>query len=237
MFIDGQRALVVAPHQDDEIIGCGGTIALLRSMGIKVSVVHVFMGSSGIEGLDEGECSRIRHQEALNSASILDYEVLSNLGFPDRLISETTEITKSLIKVFREIQPNLIFGPHDEEKDLEHQLVSKAVWEAFWLSKTATFADLGNPNTFGLTVLGYEVWSPIKKVSLYFDISNFIDSKTEALNEFKSQNKDNSWVKGAIGLNAYRGTTIMGYGYAEAFTVKNANLMHVSQFLTQAAKP
>ena len=43
------------------------------------------------------------------------------------------------------------------------------------------------------------------------------------LEAFKSQMQTTSWVEGSVGLNSYRGTTLQGYGYAEAFTLKKTS--------------
>ena len=62
MDSNSKNVLVIAPHHDDESIGCGGTIALLTSKGYSVSVVHVYEGSSGVRSRYGSEADVYKRQ-------------------------------------------------------------------------------------------------------------------------------------------------------------------------------
>jgi N-acetylglucosamine malate deacetylase 1 len=66
--ISNTPAIVFAPHQDDETLGCGGLIALKRSLGIAVRVIFLTNGDIHGSGLDTVQ---IRRQEALEALSRL----------------------------------------------------------------------------------------------------------------------------------------------------------------------
>ena len=215
------KFLVIAPHHDDEIIGCGGTILKLLDMGMEGYVVHVFDGSSGVAGFHSSQESRkIRSTEAKKASKIGRYVLLNNLGHKDRTDDNITSVINSLIKVVRRIRPDYIFSPHSEESDFEHYIVSRASWEASWLATTRIFPKLGTPSHPIKAFLGYEVWTPIQNVSCSIDITEYISKKRQMLEVFKSQMQTTSWIKGSIGLSEYRGATLQGYGHAEAFTIK-----------------
>jgi len=217
------KFLVVAPHQDDEVIGCGGTILKLLDMDIEGYVVHVFSGSSGISGCSSPvKSKKIRNAEAKKASEIGGYTLLKNLGCKDR-DSNVNFIVHSLIEVVREVKPDFIFSPHSEEADFEHSLVSQASWEASWLATTGIFPELGPPSHPVDVFLGYEVWTPIQNISCFIDVTEHISKKKRMLEAFKSQMQTTSWVEGSVGLNSYRGTTLQGYGYAEAFTLKKTS--------------
>lgn len=227
-----KNVLVIAPHHDDESIGCGGTIALLTSKGYSVSVVHVYEGSSGVRSRYGSEAKSIRTQESVEAARIGNFSLLPNLDFEDRVDHDETRITHALIRVIRQISPQIIFVPHEDEQDEEHRIVNKASWEAAWLSTTSNFPELGNPVEASGAFLGYEIWRPISSVQLYIDISDFTNAKREMISAYASQIELTSWVEGALGLSAYRGTVLQGSGHAEAFTLKGARLSTLIQQFT-----
>lgn len=224
---DNLNVLVIAPHHDDEVIGCGGLISLLVSKGYNVSVVHVFNGSSGVAERSSKVSQKVRHVEAVAASKIVGFTLIPNLNFDDRLPVNTSDIQNALVKVIRKIKPSIILTPHRKEHDFEHALVSRASWEASWLATTTTFPKLGLPAPRVKAVLGYEVWTPIERPNFYIDITKYVPQKKEALKCYKSQIENTSWLDGATGLNAYRGTTLLGSGYAEVYNIEPANIVDV----------
>lgn len=220
-----KKFLVIAPHQDDEIIGCGGTILQLLERSCSVAVIHVFSGTSGADN-NEQKSSKIRLDEAKEAAIAGGYQLLDNLGFKDRLDTNHIGITNKLIAVIRKYQPQVIFAPHDDDQDFEHQVVAKSAWEAAWLASSKIFPSLGQSSSSISQFYGYEIWRPMRIVTSYIDITKYMAKKKLLLRKFKSQMKNTSWVEGSLGLNAYRGATLQGYGYVEAFFLKihNSNI-------------
>ena len=80
MDSNSKNVLVIAPHHDDESIGCGGTIALLTSKGYSVSVVHVYEGSSGVRSRYGSEAKSIRTQESVEMCIRDRLSFISNKG-------------------------------------------------------------------------------------------------------------------------------------------------------------
>lgn len=227
-----KTVLVIASHYDDEVIGCGGTIISLISKGYDVNIQQVFNGSSGIENVSYEESIKIRRKEALSAATIGKYTVLPNLGFDDRQANDPMLIARKLISVFRKINPQIVFVPHDEEQDYEHQVVAKSSWEACWLSSTSNFLSETEKAADPVEVyLGYEVWKPIQRVSTFYDITKHVDQKKELLSAFTTQMDATSWIQGSLGLNAYRGSMLQGSGYAEAFTLRNLGTKSLDKLL------
>src|SRR5262245_13400417 len=66
-----QRVLVVAPHPDDELAGCGGVILLHAAAGDQVTVLHVTDGRASRVGADPTEVARIRRAESQGSLAVL----------------------------------------------------------------------------------------------------------------------------------------------------------------------
>jgi LmbE family N-acetylglucosaminyl deacetylase len=68
--------LVVAPHPDDETIGCGGLVALLKARGAQVSILFLTRGGGSLRslGIDEAQVAEARCEQAIRAASALGLE-------------------------------------------------------------------------------------------------------------------------------------------------------------------
>ncbi|MDR1225778.1 MAG: PIG-L family deacetylase [Prevotellaceae bacterium] len=220
--------LLIAPHQDDESIGCGGLLAKLKSTGHTTHVQHIYGGYTNVMAENKGDAAHIRLSEAQECSRILGFNLLDNFGFQDRGYAGIGLIIDSLIELFHRIQPDVVLCPHSNENDYEHQAVYQACKESLWLSKIARFKNYGTHNRKPSVLLCYEVWTPIQHPTLYIDISEYIDLKEKAINAHSSQVSGTNWAKGAQGLNAYRGTTLKGAGYFEAFETQQLTSEQVS---------
>lgn len=125
--------LVVAAHPDDEVLGCGGTIARHLAEGDEVHIVFMADGvtSRGI-CTDSAEHNE-RNHAAFEASQILGITTpLTFLGFPDNRMDTIAllDITQSLEKVIRTIQPEIIYTHHFGDLNIDHQITHKAVMTA-----------------------------------------------------------------------------------------------------------
>src|SRR5262249_31236048 len=86
-----QSVMVIAPHPDDEAIGCGGAICLHRQCGDQVHVVFLTSGERGIPGVSEEIARTIREAEARKAGKMLLLENMTFLRLPDLALSEQME--------------------------------------------------------------------------------------------------------------------------------------------------
>lgn len=213
-----KKILIIAPHQDDEVIGCGGAILYFKERGDTVYIQHVLAGDSGIPGVDSEQCRKIREEEAGKAAAFLGSILLPNMGFCDRKYRFKEQLQNKLIGTLRQIRPDILFLPHRQESDLEHKIVSKIGREAAWLAYVGQDLSVETP-----MVLYYEVWSSITGAQLYLDITPYVEQKKRALALYSSQMKT-GWIEAALGRNSFRGTTLNQGGYCEVFTFDKLNL-------------
>jgi LmbE family N-acetylglucosaminyl deacetylase len=214
--------LVVAPHHDDEVLGCGGTIAKHYGKGDKVFVVYITAGWSSLPKIkSKGTAIKIREKEAKKACNILGVGKTFFLREKDRGLFYNGEIVQKLINVIREVNPQIIFVPHPEEKDLEHRITYEIAREASWLSKSPYLPKLGKSVKSIEALYLYEVWTPMKNYFIKEDITSVIDTKIKALSAYKSQMEYLNLVDGIIGLNLYRGSMVgISKKFAEVFQVK-----------------
>lgn len=218
------NVLIISPHHDDEVLGCGGTIAKHRRKNDKIWVVYITAGWSGIPKIkSKKEAIRVREEEARNACKILGVEKAIFMKEEDRNISTNSMVTQRLIRIMRKIKPNVIYTPHPNEKDIEHSITYKITKEAAWLSKSPYLPKLGRPTKSIETIYLYEVWTPMKDFFIREDITSVVDVKTKALLAYKSQLEYLNLIDAITGLNMYRGSMVgTAKKFAEVFQVENS---------------
>ena len=127
-----KKILVVVAHPDDEVLGCGGTIAKLIDNKCKVKVLF----------LSDGESSRLkkinlkknlyRRNCAKKAMKILGVKHFSFNDFPDNEFDKINllKITKRIEVEIKKYNPDTIFTHHNSDLNIDHQITSKAVMTA-----------------------------------------------------------------------------------------------------------
>ncbi len=122
----GQRVMVIAPHPDDEVAGCGGTIREHRRAGDAVTVVCVTDGRrSTAFGLSADEMAARRQEEAREAATVLDVE-LEWLGLPEGEW-RPEDLVARLRALLAEIRPDVVYAPSRIDFHFEHERVARAL--------------------------------------------------------------------------------------------------------------
>lgn len=129
------KSMVIAPHPDDETLGCGGTVALLRKLGISVHFMFVSDGSMShpnSKKFSAEKLMKLREKEAKKAVRILGGEI-ENVEFmrlKDSLVPHEDddhflEIVEKMAERINEIKPDTVFVPWQKDPHCDHQ----ATWE------------------------------------------------------------------------------------------------------------
>lgn len=199
------KILVIAPHPDDEAIGCGGFIASRVAKGDEVLTLFLTSGEHGCPGEDVETTTRIREGEAIDASNILGSHIHEFWRLTDGGLSYSDSLRDRLIGAIQEISPQMILVTHEKESHPDHRVAGQLV--------RAALKEIPNPPE----CLTYEVWSPLTRANRVFDISNFIDDKRDAIYAHDSQVRRQSFTMAAEGLARYRGVMQGRCEYAEAF--------------------
>lgn len=162
------RVLVVAPHPDDESIGCAGALILHKRAGAKVIVACVTDGrSSRALGLDAEEMARRRRVEANACARLLEIDSLEWLGLPDGAWHDDQLLARLEILMERH-DPDLVYAPSCVDFHPEHRKVA-AVLGRFWArspakSQTVRIYPVQVPLTPALANLAVDITDVISRV-------------------------------------------------------------------------
>ena len=198
-FLKKQRALIIAPHADDEVFGCGGTIAKMKKIGAEVFVIVVSIGdvlhytTKSLE-LVPGD---IRYKEFVDVMKFLEVDD-SELIYRDTNIHLKLDILprKELINLFEKdcrlsidrIKPTMIILPAVSYNQ-DHEAVFRAGF-------TACRPHLPDIKPFQKIVLSCDnpaiSWSLEREKfhpNFYVDISKYLDKKIKAAAIYKSQLK------------------------------------------------
>jgi LmbE family N-acetylglucosaminyl deacetylase len=120
-----QTILIIAPHPDDEVLGCAGLIQKLITAGKEVHVIILSGGEASHNGccpIDKQTLINERRQLSIKAAKLLNLskEHLHFLNYPDGDIKFENPETIQLKELIHTIQPNAIFVPHDKEGWSDH---------------------------------------------------------------------------------------------------------------------
>ena len=217
-----QKLLVIAPHSDDEVLGCGGLISKIKKSGGKV---YVLIFNLGFEKDDTKESQEKRKNEveaAMEYLNVDNYEIVHNQ--PDNNRDLDTKPLHSLIEVIEstssvsleKIAPTMvaiptIFSHHQDHVHVHHACI-------------AALRPISTP--VSNIVLSYEApehsrWSAsgIFEPNLFIEIEDVIDKKIEAFLKYNSQVRPGGRDADSIKNQAkYRGQEV-GKNLCEAFYV------------------
>ena len=202
----GKRILVLAPHFDDEIFGCGGTLRKHVLAGDEIKIIYMTDGSNGIPQIkNKKKVFEIRKKESEQANRLIGINDFYYLMEPDRYKPINNGSIDKLSKIIIEFKPDLIFLPWFLDNHPDHKKTNYMLKEA-----------IDNLN-YNCNICAYEIWTPLIP-NILVDISDVFDTKMKAMKCFKSQLKSIRYDLAFEGLNRYRSIHKQrGDGYAEAF--------------------
>ena len=213
----GKRVLVLAPHPDDEVFGCGGALADLAERGARVDVVVVTDGAAGAR--NEEERGRIASQRIAESRRALEAlgggtvhpGVIPDRGAGDRI----PEIEALLARWLVEAAPDLVFAPSPVETHPDHRAVAVALFRV----AARPAPDAAGRTLDAATVAFFELSQPFRP-NFLVDITRIRARKDRAMDAFVSQAASRDYAGFVAGLSAYRRMTLSADVLAvEAYSV------------------
>ena len=220
-----ETVLVIAAHPDDEVLGCGGTLARMSRAGC---AVHILLMADGVtsRATDTGHVNSAgkliaRNAAAVTACKILGCTSVELLALPDNRMDglELLDVVKLIETFVQRYQPSMVFTHHAGDVNVDHRIVHDAV-------VTACRPQFGHPVQ---DLLFFEVpssteWQPPGSAepfnpSWFVDISATLATKLEALGAYADELRafpHPRSLKAVEALATWRGATA-GMGAAEAF--------------------
>lgn len=219
-----QTILIVAAHPDDEVLGCGGTIAKLADRGATVQVAFLADGISA--RADNGTAHEVEELAARRAAANAACRILGAQpprfhDFPDNQLDTVSllSITKIVEAMIAEHRPDTVFTHHAGDVNIDHQRVHQSVVtacrpQAVHPVKTLLFFEVPSSTEWQPPGSG-----PSFLPNWFEDISTVFKRKLEAIDAYASEMR--AWPhprsrEGVETLARWRGATV-GVEAAEAF--------------------
>ncbi|WP_214321304.1 PIG-L deacetylase family protein [Nonomuraea sediminis] len=219
------RVLVISPHADDEVLGCGGLLAAQSAAGADVHILYLAVDGMHHYGLDGATTyeQRLDEIESVRETLGFTYEI----AYGDRDLTERLDTLprRELVDLFEralnERRPDLLLVPSFADYDQDH----RAVFDAAFAAARPIAPQFGKwlvPNVFMYEMSKIQ-WAsePMPRHTVYCDITRFIETKLVALRGYKSQYRPSPHIRSEESVTALatlRGAEI-GVPHAEAFGV------------------
>jgi LmbE family N-acetylglucosaminyl deacetylase len=223
------RVLVVAAHPDDEVLGCGGTIARLAGSGHDVFILILGEGStSRSQQREQADLSLVEtlHQNSFEAAKVLGAKEVFMRSLPDNRFDTVPllDIVKLVEELVTELTPEVIYTHHGGDLNIDHALTHRAVL-------TATRPVAGQPvrEIYAFEVPSSTEWAfqrlePIFRPNVFEDISETLDLKIKALSFYESETRPFPHPRSPEALRAIaqRWGSVVGHEAVEAFELVRA---------------
>jgi LmbE family N-acetylglucosaminyl deacetylase len=220
------RIAIIAAHPDDEVLGCGGTLARLANEGHQVHILLMADGESSRGGaeqpIDAGLLSA-RNMAAETACKILGCASVEALNLPDNRLDgmDRLDVIKQIEHFVELYRPSTVFTHHAGDVNIDHRVVHDAVIAACRPQPEHPVKEL----------LFFEVpssteWRPPGSAitfapNLFYDISTTFTLKLKALQVYESELRTfphTRSLKAVESLAQWRGATV-GVEAAEAFVL------------------
>lgn len=218
--VSSRRALVVAPHYDDEVLGCGGLLAQLVRNGTVLRLLFLSDGSGGVEEVEDraayGARRRAESSGALAALGVGETGAVEHLGLPDgQLELRLDELASALRRALESFSPDLVLVPSPLEETGDHQAAFAALFRV--LSPLRPGEPL-HEALLRTRFLLYEVNHP-GHPDLLVDVASEIPLLESAMAAYASQQERHDYLGAAVGLRRYRTLSLPATtGAAEAYT-------------------
>jgi len=218
---------VIAAHPDDEVLGCGGTIARMAKEGRKIHVLLMADGESSrvgtdAAGVDSGKLI-LRNEGAERAGEILGCASVQCLGLPDNRLDhlDLLDMVKLIEQFLDKHKPHTVFTHHAGDVNIDHRIVHDAVIAACrpqpgYFVRELVFFEVPSSTEWRPPGSG-EAFSP----NWHCDITATLTVKMEALQAYKSELRAFPHPRSERAIDAlarWRGACV-GVEAAEAFVL------------------
>ncbi len=210
--VDARSALVLAPHFDDEVLGCGGLLARLATRGARVRVLFLTDGAAAAVP-DEAPADHAARRRRESSAALaaLGLDEAAHLDLTDGALERRRDdLAEAIRREILDLTPDLLLVPSPLESTADHRAAFAALHAVLG---TVRAGDPLADAVRDLTVLAYEVNHPAHP-DVLVDVSDELERLRAAMECYASQQERHDYLAAGLGLRAFRtlslpsGTTV-----------------------------
>lgn len=221
--------LVAAAHADDEVLGCGGTIARLVKEGNEVYIAILGEGiTSRYEKRNQADQTLIDtlHQHSRQVANLLAVKDLFLYNLPDNRFDSVPllDVVKIIEILIERLQPQIIYTHHCGDLNIDHMVVHRAV-----LTATRPIVDCPVKEIYTFEIPSSTEWAfgqfqPVFRPNTFVDISDTLEIKIQAMSLYQSEARSFPHPRSSESLRiiAQRWGSVIGRRAVEAFELIRA---------------
>ena len=217
-------ALVVAAHPDDEVLGCGGTIAQLAARGCAVEILILGEGATSRyenrQQADMAEVDRLERESA-QAAAVLGARAVHHMRFPDNRFDQVPllEVAKSIERCVQATRPELVFTQNGGDLNIDHVITFRATLIATRPTAGGCTRGVLSYQVLSSTDWAFSQFSPRFHPNYFVDISETLPRKMDALRSYASEIRPFPHPRSSEALEALAKSwgSVVGVGAAEAF--------------------
>ncbi len=218
------RVLVVVAHPDDEVLGCGATMAKWSAEGVEVHVAILGEGATSRQAsrtqTDVGEIIGLE-ENARTAARIMGVHKITFHGLPDNRFDSLPllEVVKVVEDLIANVEPDTLLTHHCSDLNVDHRITFQAVLTATRPKPGQIVKDLMAFEIASSTEWGFHTIEPVFRPNCFVDISATLKKKVEALRKYSTEICEFPHPRSAEGVEAMakRWGSVVGVAAAEAF--------------------
>ncbi len=220
--MEKRKILIVVAHPDDEILGCGGTVARLVKEGSEAYTL--ILGEGVTARYDKKNGGKVRKEiielkkQAIEANKIIGVKKIFFFKLPDNRFDTVPflDIVKTIEKIKNELNPDIVFTHYEKDLNIDHRITYQAV-----ITATRPLPDERVKQIYSFEVASSTEWNyPLSfSPNVFFDISKTIDLKVKAMGKYKTEIRELPYTRSLEGvkLNTKAWGTKVGLKYVEAF--------------------
>lgn len=213
------NVLFVAPHPDDETLGCGGTILKHKNQGDNIYWLILTKANPKITSIQNIE--NIQKQYIQSVSEKYNFNKIFHLDFltTELDIYPIVEIIGAIKKVFDLIQPNIVYLPNRSDVHSDHKIIFKATYACTKNFRAPYVKKILMYETLSETEFSPPLPENAFMPNLFNDITPYMERKIEIMKLFTTEQMEKPFpraISSIKALNRFRGSRI-GVEYAEAF--------------------
>ncbi len=218
--------LVIASHPDDEVLGCGGTIARLAQQGTAVYIAILGEGiTSRAAAPDQSHQPQLKklHEHAHQAAKLLGAADLFMHQLPDNRFDTVAllDIVKEIESLIDRLGPDTVYTQHGGDLNVDHVATFRATLTATRPTAGGTVKSVYSYEVASSTEWSFGQFAPAFAPQRFVDITQTLDVKIQAMQTYESESRPSPHPRSPESLRslaAWRGSQA-GVEAAEAFTV------------------
>ena len=214
-----KNVLIIAPHPDDEVLGCGGTILKHQQAGD--NIYWLLLTEPAIDESFAAEMMAERDEAITQMQKAFQFNKIFRIGFQVLHLDTIPlkKIVQSIGEIVHEIEANVLYIPFGGDVHSDHSVAFQAAWSAGKTFRYPSVKEIYVYETISETEYAVPQGLTVFQPNTFQDISQFIDEKLRIAAFYKNEIEEHPFPRSLEHIKAlavHRGAAC-GSKYAEAF--------------------